>query len=798
MKKIYSFMVAAVALFAAVSCNKELPQEENLPTVGETVVYTASTDAADTKAVLDGTVSKWCGEELITLHDGTNAFTFYANAGETPVSKVDFTYTPGEGQPAFNATEVMAVYPSGDYSANVSDKTVSNVFVPNNQTLADNTYPATAAVAVAYSTTTELSFKNATTLLKFKVAGDDVTYGCFAVDGKVSGKFDVDYNEGEPLMNPTEDATHYVDFHMNDAFLSKAVTYYIAIAPATVNNFRMYLNGKEIKAYENSYTFKRNVILDLGTLTYEAPERASTIYLKPRIWNNDGSPHYYAYFYNSTGNKPVLMSDNDSDGIYEADVPEGDYSKVIFCRFNPESASFNWESVWNQTSNLNVPEATDDKLCYVINGWGEGDGAKSVGEWETLEDASVVWTIAGGFNSWTATPMEKADEYFVTKNVTKLNEGFKILEDGNWLGYGAVEVGKWIVLGGDDNITVADAAPETAYDVYLNPETKKFIIVDAGADVPSIAPKTYGICGDLTSWGETEDIPMALVDGKYVAYNVTFASAGGFKIRANKVWEDSDNWGLSATGAVEVGKYYDVITSGGSGNLTIIPGTYDIWFDLDNARVYIMKPGTSITTATKGTPIAPSSDVWYLAGGFNSWALGDEKYKFVNEAGWFVLKNCTFLADYSVKINGGTWDYNRQGVWNGMNGSFSIEPGSGNIDDVRAGTYDIYMNSNASKIYFLAPGVTPSSTTYKLYIKVKTYELYLWAWGGYTTDGSWPGLKLSQKENLANYGECYVVEIPVGEGLCNFIVSGGGGQTPDLNSSHVIVLSNGDLFYEWE
>jgi hypothetical protein len=57
MRKIYSFMVAAVAIFAAVSCNKELPQGNELP-VGETVVYTASVDGADTKAVLNEDTKK--------------------------------------------------------------------------------------------------------------------------------------------------------------------------------------------------------------------------------------------------------------------------------------------------------------------------------------------------------------------------------------------------------------------------------------------------------------------------------------------------------------------------------------------------------------------------------------------------------------------------------------------------------------------------------------------------------------------------------------------------------------------
>ena len=62
-------MVAAVALFAAASCNKEISQEQ-LP-VGETVVYTASVDGADTKAVLNETTKKseWVANDAITVID---------------------------------------------------------------------------------------------------------------------------------------------------------------------------------------------------------------------------------------------------------------------------------------------------------------------------------------------------------------------------------------------------------------------------------------------------------------------------------------------------------------------------------------------------------------------------------------------------------------------------------------------------------------------------------------------------------------------------------------------------------
>ena len=807
MRKIYSFIIAATAVAAAASCTQELENKVQEQT-GETVVFTAVTDGTETKAVLDGTVSKWRGEELIILHDGTNAFTFYGNAGEEPVSSLKFSYTPGEGQPEFTASEVMAVYPSGNYTADLSAKTVGNMVIPDRQSLVEDTYPSTAAVAMAYSTDKEtLKFKNATTLLKFKVAGDDVSYGSFvakAGSGSISGTFDAAYNDGKPVLTATEGKL-WVDFQKDDGFLSKEATYYIAVAPAALKGFTIYFNSQEIRSFNSDYTLERNDIINLGTLTYEAPETASVVYLKPGPWSSDKA-WFAAYFFSSTGNKAVKMTDDDGDGIYEAAVPEGDYSKVIFCRMNPKYKEFGWNSetesdhVWNEGNKEYIPSAADDKVCHVVNDWNSY-------VWQTVEMAAAEWTIAGTFNEWSAAPMTESGDYFVAKNVTAANtgSGFKILQEGNWLGYGEVATGVWTALGGSDNITVTGAEAGTAYDVYVDPSISKFIVVAAGAELPKEEIKTYGIVGDITGWADGEDIPMTAADDKYVAYNVTFTAAGGFKIRANNTWADSDNWGLSSTGSVEVGHYYDVITSGGSGNLTVAPGTYDIWFDLSGKKIYVLTPGASVNSATKGTPIAPSSDTWYLLGEFNGWT--QRSVKFVNEAGWFVLRNCEISKSGNAKINAGNWDVQRTGVFGGLNGSFALKS-SGNDFYLPAGTYDIWMNSAADKIYFLAPGMTPYSTgNYRLYIKNgKSYnKIYLHAWNpngnvGYKTNESWPGHQLSLKASVESYGECYYVEIPIGTGVVNYIVNGGSGneQTKDLTCADLTVLSNGDLYYHWK
>ncbi len=609
MKKIYSFMVAAIAMFVAASCAQEL---ENVgpETQGETVIYTASTDV-DTKAVLDGVVSKWCGDELITLHDGTNAFTFYANAGEIPTSTVDFIYTPGEGQPEFTATEVLAVYPSGDYSADLAGKKVGNVVIPHFQTLVNDSYPATAAVAMAYSTDkATLNFKNATTLLKFKVAGDDVTYGCIAAEGGISGTFDLAYNSGNPELTATE-AKQWVDFNKNDEFLSKDATYYVAVAPASLNKLTMYLNGTEVKskAFETPYQLVRNVILDLGTITYTAPEAASTICLKPGEWASD-SPKFFAYFYNSNGNLPVEMTVNES-GLYEVAVPEGKYSRVIFCRVDSTAEEFDWTAVWNQTENLNVPVATDEKLCYVITGWGEGEGAKSTGEWKTIQNATeqptvYEWAIAGTFNGWstTANPMVQEGDFYVAKGITGLNNtpgetesstGFKFVQNGNvWKGSGenggVMIAGSWNYIWGDNgcNICVDGATAETAYDIYLNPaegDHGKFVIVAAGADMPEDKPaeepevdaSAYGLVGSFQGWDAANPVAMEYVsDGWIVAKNVEMYKDDAFKFVQGKSWDV--NYGTSGATTLEDDKETSVVKNGQ--NMAVLKnGKYNLYLN---------------------------------------------------------------------------------------------------------------------------------------------------------------------------------------------------------------------------
>ncbi len=112
----------------------------------------------------------------------------------------------------------------------------------------------------------------------------------------------------------------------------------------------------------------------------EEPEvTADVLYLKPNAnWKKDNA-RFAAYFFNNSGNKWVSMTDSDSDGIYEVNIPTG-YTfgqNVIFCRMNPSTTANNWNNKWNQTADLVIP--SDGKNLYTVkeNTWDNGGGTWS-------------------------------------------------------------------------------------------------------------------------------------------------------------------------------------------------------------------------------------------------------------------------------------------------------------------------------------------------------------------------------------------------------------------------------------
>ncbi len=108
----------------------------------------------------------------------------------------------------------------------------------------------------------------------------------------------------------------------------------------------------------------------------------TTVYLKPNANWTQANARFAAYLWNDNGNTWVDATDTDGDGYYEVAVPSG-YNKVIFTRMNPATKENNWDTKWNQTSDLSIP--TDGKNLYTIaeGAWDEGNG-----EWSTYNQST--------------------------------------------------------------------------------------------------------------------------------------------------------------------------------------------------------------------------------------------------------------------------------------------------------------------------------------------------------------------------------------------------------------------------
>ena len=106
------------------------------------------------------------------------------------------------------------------------------------------------------------------------------------------------------------------------------------------------------------------------------------IYLKPGNDWKGSSARFAAYFFGSSGNRWVSMTDTDGDGVYECVIPDGSWDHVIFGRMNPSISSNNFNSgtLWNKTVDISLP-VNADNMFVIDNPWGNGDGTGSNGYW---------------------------------------------------------------------------------------------------------------------------------------------------------------------------------------------------------------------------------------------------------------------------------------------------------------------------------------------------------------------------------------------------------------------------------
>ncbi len=381
--------------------------------------------------------------------------------------------------------------------------------------------------------------------------------------------------------------------------------------------------------------------------------------------------------------------------------------------------------------NLNDPANPTYELNAKMYGQDENAGNTTPEPEPEPEPEPVLgWGLVGAFTGWGETPdvmLASDGTYYVVKGV-ELEGELKFRKDSDWgVNFGLAEGAEFaanaeIALaanGGNLNVTAG------TYDVYFDEaDAKAWFITDGsypgGGDAPEASE--WGVVGQVNGWA-APDITMykTATEGLFVAYNVAMPD-GGFKIRANGEWNDAANYGLDGgKGNVEVDHAYDVVTGGGSGDMVLVAGNYDIWFDLTNTKVYIMTPGKPISEAVGGEPVTPEPEPepevqdWFLVGSFNDWTVGDANYKMTLEGDWYVFKGLALADAAEVKFNAGGWDVNRGGVFAAVGEAIEAVQDAANLA-VPAGTYDVYLSKDASVAYFMAPGEAPATPVQPWYL----------------------------------------------------------------------------------
>lgn len=326
-------MVAAVAMIAAVSCNKENLNDNHLG--GEVVTFRASLDGTGTKAQLVGGKSQWQAKDAITILNGNTDYKFSTNSEG---ASVNFTYNNENND--FTGDKFVAVYPAQagyPYSADLGSMTV-NAHIPTWQEAVVDSYHKDAALSVAYTETDELKFMNAVALLKFTVAEQNV----------------------------------------------KNVTFFANDESAVSGNVKIVMNndGSEIESVEG-----------LQTTNFGFEPDSDKVYLVPGGWTSDNARFAAYFFVDDKTNTWVDMTDNDKDGVYEVKIPTNkSYPKVIFCRMDPSKPDNDWLNKWNQTVDLSLSSGQ----VFTFETWEDPNNEnKSNGKWEANKPSLKTFVELG-------------------------------------------------------------------------------------------------------------------------------------------------------------------------------------------------------------------------------------------------------------------------------------------------------------------------------------------------------------------------------------------------------------------
>lgn len=217
------------------------------------------------------------------------------------------------------------------------------------------------------------------------------------------------------------------------------------------------------------------------------------LYFKPsENWLSDGA-RFAVYVWNGNNNSWVDFTDDDSDGIYVAQLPSGIWKECIFARMNPSAKDNNWDNVWNRTGDLGI--SNNHNYFKIDEGWDTSSGSWSIIDTSVVGSSSEAF-LSGSFNNWS-----KVSEPFVytshntavaTVDLPAGEYTFKLFKNDFWFGNpGTINdttsgVGWRMCKNDAENCTLEASGGK--YTFTLNTETLKITVDYEPKEVVSTLP----------------------------------------------------------------------------------------------------------------------------------------------------------------------------------------------------------------------------------------------------------------------------------------------------------------------
>ena len=689
MKRFFYAFVAVVAAFSFAACEKE-----NTESAGKGLSFYATIDSGESRIAMSqsGEVwnSAWEGDESLTVTPNFESYFVFTNTTAEP-NKFSCTMA---GVEALKGAEKVYVFNSNALNSVNSALGADGMFLYAESAWKENIALTASSAMLHFDSEYFVTFE----------AKD--MFG----DGNSGRLSEITVAAGTSV---------FVPIFAGNTTLSYSI------------------GGKLCKSME--LEAKAGVVYELGTLVPgtdtptpdPTPDPAGgVVYLVPNADWAQGGAWFAAYYWGGAGDGSVKLTDENSDGIYEGNIP-ATATGMLFCRMNPAYPEFAWNSeaetdhVWNQTGDLTLGVAPNN--YFYITGW-------DTGEWNAAgyvpEVPAQSFSLAGSFNGWSNLVMTYSGGIYSAKGVAMAaKDEFKVKDTSTWdISYGGgvatLNPNHYMkVYANGANIMIAEAG---TYDVYFDLEQLNLYVVTAGADYTTVplqgeggsggggTSSTWSISGEMNGWGDTV-MEATSTANLFVAKGITTTTEYcKFKVRKDGNW--TVNYG-GAFSFFESNKFMTAWSQGQDMHI-ITPGTYDIYFqyiDDNEGKVYLLTAGTDYTVAVEQTGEGPapalSTVSFGIVGTHNGWSAPDVKMSYNSSVSAYVATNVALSGEFKIRGNESWGAYNYGAEASGavtVGKSIKVKNGSNTNLTVAAGTYDVYFSYDKNLVWVMTPGQVPA------------------------------------------------------------------------------------------